>query len=136
MATDKGAKVVEIGHASVNEDQVVASMEELESLREVQYDTFRIEGFLQGRLVRIGSLNAGDIIEWSEANEDAKRTAGLRLITKSLVGPEPENVRYADDPKNIPKFRLMNHRATEQVVKRILKLNGMNVKDDNESKKD
>ena len=81
--------------------------------------------------VRIGSVTAGDMIEWSEANEgEAKRTAGLRLITKSLVGPEPGNLRYADNPKNIAAFRGMRHKETERIVREILKLNGMTVKQD------
>lgn len=114
---------------------VAASMDDLKELDGVEYAV--IEGFLPGKKIRIGSLTAGDLIEWSEANEgEAKRTAGLRLITKSLVGPEPSNVRYANDPKNIAVFRGYRHNATERIVKEILKLNGMTVKGDREAKND
>ena len=97
-----------------------------------------IEGFkLGGPKLRIGSVTAGDVIAWSEANEsEAKRTAGLRLLTKSLVGPEPSNIRYADDDKNIAKFRAMRHNVTKHVIREIIKLNGMSVKDEDKSKKD
>lgn len=119
------------------EDKVYASMEEIlaSGVSEVEYAI--IDGFKEGEKVRIGSVTAGDIIEWSEANEgEAKKTAGLRLISKSLVGPAPANVRYADNPKNIAAFRAMRHKETERIVKEILKLNGMNVKAEAETKKD
>lgn len=89
-----------------------------------------ITGFQPGQKFRIGSLTAGDMIEWSEANEgEAKRTAGLRLICKSLVGPPPENKRYALDAKNIAVFRGKSHKVTERIVREILKLNGMGLKE-------
>jgi hypothetical protein len=101
---------------------------------EVQYayvDGFKKEG---GRKIRIGSVSAGDMIEWSEANEtEAKRTAGLRLITRSLVNSQ--GVRISSD-KDIVKLRTMRHDVTERIVKEILKLNGMNVKADNAAKND
>lgn len=127
MATNDKAEAVKI----------YASMDEIEAsgANAVEYAT--IDGFKPGEKIRIGSVTAGDIIEWSEANEgEAKKTAGLRLLTKSLVGPEPENKRYADDPKNIGKFRAMRHKETDRIVKEILKLNGMNVKAEQEVKKD
>lgn len=119
------------------DEKIYGSMEEIlaAGASDVEYAT--VDGFKPGEKVRIGSVTAGDIIEWSEANEgEAKRTAGLRLITKSLVGPPPGNVRYADKAENISKFRGMRHKETERIVKEILKLNGMNVKAEAEAKKD
>lgn len=108
---------------------IIDSMEEIEASNDVEYAT--IDGFKPGQKFRIGSLSAGDLIEWSEANKgEAKRNAGLRLITKSLVGPAPDNKRYADDPKNIAVLRRKSHKVTERIVKEILKLNGMVIKDD------
>jgi hypothetical protein len=113
-------------------EKIVASMSELGGPDLVEYDT--VPGFKPGEVLRIGSLTAGDFLEWVEKNEgtdgEAKKTAGLRLITKSLVGPEPENVRYADDAKNIDVFRAKRHRVTEAIIRAILKLNGMVVKKD------
>lgn len=114
-------------------EPVVSSMNEILGADDVEYKV--IPGFKAGQTLRIGSLTAGDLIEWSEANEgEAKRTAGLRLITKSLVNND--NVRYADDPKNIQAFKAKTHKATENIVKEILKLNGMNVKAEADTKKD
>jgi len=117
--------------------KIYSSMDEIlaSGASEVEYTL--VDGFKPGEKVRIGSVTAGDMIEWSEANEgEAKKTAGLRLITKSLVGPEPHNIRYADDPKNIPRFRAMRHKETERIVREILKLNGMNVKQQEKEKND
>lgn len=118
-------------------DKIYASMDELEASGASIVEYAVIDGFKAGEKIRIGSVTAGDIIEWSEANDgEAKKTAGLRLITKSLVGPEPGNVRFADNAKNIAKFRAMRHNVTERIVKAILELNGMSVKADAAAKKD
>jgi len=99
---------------------------------EVEYAV--IDGFKEGKKIRIGSVNAGDMIEWSEANEgEAKRTAGLRLVLKSLVDKTGKRIGV---PTDLPKLRTMRHNITERIVKEILKLNGMNVKQDDAAKKD
>lgn len=117
-------------------DKVYGSLDELESA-DIGVEYAAIDGFKSGEKFRIGSLTAGDMIEWSEASEgEAKRTAGLRLIAKSLVGPEPENRRYADDAKSIPRLRARKHKDVERIVKEILKLNGMNIKANEAAKND
>lgn len=111
----------------------VESMEEIDASVDIEYAI--IDGFTEGKPFRIGSVTAGDIIEWSEASEgEAKRTMGLRLICKSLVNSK--NERFASDLKNIAVFRRKSHKVTERIVKEILKLNGMNVKDDAAKKAD
>jgi hypothetical protein len=116
-----------------DKSDLIETMAEIDAAIDVEYAT--IEGFEAGKKFRIGSLTAGDLIEWSEANEgEAKRTAGLRLITKSLVNSK--NERYADDSKNIQIFRRKSHKVTERIVKEILKLNGMTVKAEADAKKD
>lgn len=114
--------------------EIVESLDEIEKAEDIEYA--EVEGFAPGRPFRIGSLTAGDLIEWSEANEgEAKREAGLRLIVKSLVNSK--NERYAaSDPKAIAVLRKKNHKVTERLVTDVLKLNGMNVKKDAEAKKD
>jgi len=118
---------------AVTDTNQVESMDDILSANDVEYAT--IEGFTPGKPFRIASLTAGDLIEWSEANEgEAKRTAGLRLITKSLVNSK--GVRFADNPKNIAVFRQKSHKVTERIVKEILKLNGMTVNAEAATKKD
>jgi hypothetical protein len=108
-------------------------MEEILSSDDVEYAI--IDGFTAGKPFRIASLTAGDLIEWSEANEGkAKRTAGIRLICKSLV--DSHGKRFATDLKNIAVFEAKSHKVTERIVKEILKLNGMVVKDAEKAKND
>lgn len=102
----------------------------------------RIPGFKDDEEFVVASVTAGDMIEWSEANEgEAKRTAGLRLIVKSLVDGQPgvdegaTGKRIANDT-HIAVFRKVNHKVSERVVKDILKLNGMSVKQDKTEKND
>lgn len=111
---------------------VFESMDEFLSEPDIEYA--EIPGFTPGRKIRVGSLSAGDLIEWSEANEtEAKRTAGLRLIVKSMVNSK--NERIGTD-KDIPKLRIKSHKVTERIVKEILKLNGMSVASDVAAKND
>lgn len=120
------------------EFKVYGSIEEIEAAakgKDVEYRM--IDGYQPGEKFRIGSLSAGDLIVWSEANEgEAKRTAGLRLICQSLVGPEPENKRYAADDKYIQFFRARSHKTTERIVEDILDLNGLRAKQQADAKKD
>jgi hypothetical protein len=102
----------------------ILSIDDIEASVDVEYAL--VDGFKPGEKFRIQSLTAGDLIEWSEANEgEAKRTAGLRLIVKSLV--DTDGKRIAGD-KHIELFRKKSHKVTERIVKDILKLNDMKVK--------
>jgi hypothetical protein len=115
-------------------EEVYGSVDEMVADGASTVEYAEIEGFKPGRKIRIGSVNAGDMIEWTEANDGpAKRTAGLRLITKSLVNQA--GVRISSD-RDIEKLRTMRHNITERIVKEILKLNGMTVKQDKDSKND
>jgi len=109
-----------------------------EFLSESQIEYAKVEGFKKNDVLFIGSVTAGDVIEWSEAGEgEAKRTAGLRLIVKSLVdgipgvtvlpdGTKATGKRIANDT-HIPKLRNLSHKVAERFVREILKLNGMEV---------
>jgi len=121
--------------AEVSMPPQVESMEEIAASNDVEYTT--VEGFTKDKPFRIGSLTAGDLIEWSEANEgEAKRTAGLRLIIKSLVNSKNERYAMVAGDKNIQVLRGKSHKVTERIVKEILKLNGMTVKQEDAAKKD
>lgn len=116
---------------TTDQPAVFESAEEVLAAPDIEYDT--VPGF-DGRQFRIKSLTAGDMIEWSEANEgEAKRTAGLRLIVKSVVNSKGE-VIFGD--KHIAMLRAKSHKATENIVKGILRLNGMRVPGLDEPKKD
>ncbi len=113
-------------------EEKILTMDEITLSDDVEYAL--VPGFKTGEVFRIGSLTAGDLIEWSEANEgEAKRTAGLRLITKSLV--DSDGKRIANDT-HIAVLRKKSHKVTERLVREILRLNGMMVKDAADAKKD
>ena len=110
--------------------RVFESMDDVLAAPDVEYTT--IEGW--NGLIRIGSLTAGDMIEWTEANEgEAKRTAGLRLIVKSVVNSNGDRI---GTDKHIPMLRAKSHKMTERIVREILKLNGMNVRQEEKAKND
>lgn len=116
----------------------VLSLDDIMKEDDVEYA--RLPGFKPGQVFVIQSLTAGDLIEWTEANEgEAKRTAGLRLIVKSLVDGEPGKDANATGKRimndtHIAVLRQRGHKTTERIVKAILELNGMNVKKDADAK--
>lgn len=113
--------------------KVVSSIAEFDEVPEVEYA--EIDGFKPGTVIRIGSLNAGDVIDWQSSDgSEARRTAGLRLICRSLV--DDKGNRYATDENvNVPKFRKLPNKITERIVREILKLNGMTVRGEEDAKK-
>jgi hypothetical protein len=100
-----------------------------------------IEGLKPGgKEIRIGSVSAEDWMVWIESNDGpAKRTAGLRLIIKSLV--DDDGKRIGSD-KDLATLKQVRHSVTERILREIIKLNGINVKKDgtseaeNDAKKD
>lgn len=114
--------------AAGDPQQRILSVEEMLAAPDVQYDTIPA----WGGVVRIGSLTAGEMIEFAEANEGpAKRTAGIRLIVRSLV--DKDGNRIGTD-KHIEAFKAKNAVETNKVVEAILKLNGLNLKKDEKEK--
>ena len=73
--------------------------------------------------LRIGSLTGEDMIEWTEANEGpAKKTAGIRLIIRSLV--DDQGNRIGQDTMIQPLLK-RNSAVLNRIVRAVLKLNGM-----------
>ena len=101
----------------------VLSVEEMMAAEDIQYA--EIEAF--GGIVRIGSIDAGDMIEFIETNEGpAKRTAGLRLIIKSLV--DDEGKRIGKD-EHLQLWMRRSQKTCNRIAETILELNGIS-KDD------
>jgi hypothetical protein len=99
--------------------RVYESVEDMLAADDVEYAL--VDGW-KGQ-IRIGSLTAGDMIEWNEANEgEAKRTAGLRLIVKSLVNSTGKRI---GTEKHIPLLRAKSHKVIDHIVREVLKLNGL-----------
>ena len=95
-------------------------------------------GFKPGSKFRIRSVTAGDMIEWTNANqngdEEQKKAAGLRLLCKSVVSPAPENEPYlwSDDPKvmerTIMVLKTMRHGEIDGALDKVLEHNNLKVK--------
>ena len=93
----------------------------------VEYRT--IEGFKPNEKVRIGSVTADDMVQWTEAGEgEAKRVAGLRLICMSLVDKDGKRYAAQNEAESVKILGKVRHSVTERILKAILELNEMNVK--------
>lgn len=104
------------------EEEVLSNANDILGSNDFEYAT--IDAW--GKKVRIQSLTAGDILEWSEAGEgEAKKTAGLRLIIKSVVDGTGKLVF---SPNHISILRTKNHKQTEKVIEAIIKLNGLTIR--------
>ena len=104
----------------------ILSVDDILSADDTEYKL--VPGFKDGESFRIKSITAGDMIEFVESNEgEAKRTAGLRLIVKSLV--DGDGKRIMDDT-HIALLRKKSQKVTNRLVDEILKLNGLDVKKD------
>lgn len=111
-------------------DTKVLSVEEMLAAEDVEYA--EIKGW--NGIIRIGSLSAEEFLEWTEANEgEAKKTAGIRLVVRSLV--DAEGRRIGND-KMIGQFKKKSQAIMERIVKEILKLNGLNTKSEKDTKND
>jgi hypothetical protein len=76
-----------------------------------------------GGVVRIGSIDAGQMIDFVESNEGpAKRTAGLRLIIQSLVDDDGNRI---GDMKDLERWKRRSQKTCNALVAEILKLNGL-----------
>lgn len=108
----------------------ILTVEEMLAADDVEYK--EIDGW--GGKIRIGSLSAEDLMDWSEANEgEAKKTAGVRLVIRSLV--DKDGKRIGRD-KDIAAFKKKSQSVLERIVKEVLKLNGLEAKAQEKAKND
>jgi hypothetical protein len=99
------------------------SIDEMFAKDDTQYEVVDVPEW--GGSIRIGSLRAGDMLDWVDATEGkAKRTAGLRLIIKSLVDTSGKRIGA---PDMLERLKQRDHAVVSRIVEQILKLNKMNV---------
>lgn len=85
-----------------------------------------------GGHILLGSLPSSDMIDWVEATEGpAKRTAGLRLLVKSLVD---DNGNRIGTDNHLQVFKKKSAEVCNRVLDDIIKLNGLNKKAEAEIK--
>ena len=111
---------------------VFDSFEDVLAQADTEYRTVKAWG---GKMARIGSLTAAQMIAFLENNEDPakKRGNGLMLITQSLVNKE--GLRLVDQSNVEGVARAMEQLKTKdagangRVIEAILLLNGLGRKD-------
>lgn len=100
------------------------SIDEITNSSDVQYVDVEVPEW--GGSVRFGTLDAGELIDFIEANDGpAKRNAGIRLIIKSLV--DENNNRIGSD-KHLEAFKKKSAKVCSRLVDEVLKLNGLGAK--------
>jgi hypothetical protein len=110
--------------AAKEPELALLSFDEIEKVEDTSYKVIDVPEWKGS--IRIGSLNAEDMIDWVEANEGpAKRTAGVRLIVKSLV--DKDGKRIGTDQR-IQAMKKKDARVLNRLVAEILELNGLNDK--------
>ena len=103
----------------VKGDKKVLSVEEMMAADDIEY--VEVEAF--GGIVRLGSIDAGDMIDFVEANEGpAKRTAGLRMIIKSIVDAEGKRIGHDNQ---LEQWKHRSQKTCDKIITAILKLNGL-----------
>lgn len=105
-------------------EEVLGSIDDLLAADEVKYALIPVGD--KGKKLRIGSLTAGAMLNWTEANEgDQKKTAGLRMIKDSMVDKDGKRIGTDAD---IEKLKTLGHKTCEEILEHVLKLNGLKVK--------
>ena len=114
----------------MTKEKTVLSINDILAAEDTDYKEVEV----WGGLVRVGSLTAGDLLEFVEANEGpAKRTAGLRLIIKSIVDIDGNRIGKDTDLQGL---KTRNSKQIEKLTHEILKLNGLGKKAQEEAKND
>lgn len=101
----------------------ILSIDEIKDAEDTKYETIPVPEW--GGAIRIGTLDAGTLLEHAKAGDDPGRkyTAGLQMIVESLVD---ENGKRIGKPEHIAVFKKKNPVVTNRVSEEILKLNGWN----------
>ena len=112
------------------DDKKILSMDDILAVEDTEYKEIE----MWGGVARIGSLTAGELLEFVEANKGpAKTTAGLRLIIKSLVNKDGNRI---GKDTHLQGLRTRNAKQIEDLTNKILVLNGIGKKAQEEAKND
>jgi hypothetical protein len=112
--------------------EVFESIDDILSTDDIEYRTLKAWG---GKMARVGSLTAGQMITFLENNDkpEKKRENGLMLITLSLVRKDGTRLVNGDDAdavkQNIEKLKTKDSKTNGRIVEQVLLLNGLNRKD-------
>lgn len=131
---DRLANALDETAVAVSEETYL-TREDIEADQDKEYGTVLAWKNKQGvpANLRIATVDAESIIDWTEKNEGPeKRTMGLRLVIKSAVDKDGNRLFTDED---LPMIGRKSVKVTERVVRAILSLNGLSVKDREAAKK-
>jgi hypothetical protein len=115
-----------------NADDIFETMDEIVSAGGTEFRTLKAWG---GKAARIGSLTAGQLINFLNNNDDPakRRMNGLILIAQSLVDKAGKRLVDTKDneamSKAIDQLKDKDAKVNATLVEKILELNGLNKKD-------
>lgn len=97
------------------------SLTEIESVQDTVYED--VEAW--GGTVRLGSLNAADLISFLQENksEAGQRNANIRILIQSLV--DDEGNRIGKYPDHMSLFQKKSAKTVNDIASRIIALNGL-----------
>jgi hypothetical protein len=105
----------------IHAEERFLSLDEILAKSDTQYEVLDVPQW--GGKIRIGSLPGDEFVEWTEANEgEAKKTAGARIILKSLVDANGTRI---GDLKKLEQMKKRDTSVINYVVQKILLLNGV-----------
>ena len=99
----------------------VLSFDDIVTTDDVEYRDVPVKNWPkvgETNIVRIGTCSAEDLIEWSEENEVDRKSAGLRLLAKSMV--DANNVRFASVPGAVERLvKTLSKRSSNAINKLV-----------------
>lgn len=100
-------------------EKKVLSIDDIEETDDIRYDEIPV----WGGVMRVASLTSEDMVDFIEANDGpARKTAGVRLIVKSIVNEKNEHI---GTDKHLSLFKKKDSKTIDMIVKRLMILNGI-----------
>jgi hypothetical protein len=113
MTTETDAKVLSM-------EEILAAEPELARYKDIPVPELKAS-------IRIGLISAGDYIEWEQANTGiAGRTAGLRLLLRSIVNPDGSRAANNQNIEALVKqWNKMPVGVVSKLVREVMRFNEM-----------
>jgi hypothetical protein len=103
------------------------SIDQMLESADIQYITVSVPEW--GGEVRLGSITAGDMLnEIDQSKILGDRESTIRLIVRSIVGPDGERVPSADVEPFVQRFLKKDIRVINRLAEAALRLNGVGIK--------
>jgi hypothetical protein len=109
----------------MTEEIIAESVDDITAAMDVEYVV--VEGFTKTTRLQMGSLTAGDLIDFADENDGASKKMSLvRLLSRSIVNSKGE--RFLNNPQGVELLRSKAHKTIERLAKVAMTLNGIVLK--------